>query len=415
MRDVFTIPTTLADDPILLQRMRHAALAEIERQRLIIAALQRNRFGRRSEKLGAAAMQQGTEDLEQSVAEQEAGLEAALSRTNPPKQSGSGGSARPLRSEPAKRNRGALPVHLPRVEQVIDVEDKTWPCCGGSLHWIGDTTAEMLDYVPEHLRVLVIRRPRYGCRGCAEKIVQAPAPECPIAGGMASEALVAHVLVDKYNDCTPLHRQAEILARQGIQLDRSTLANWVGRACWWLRPLHELLLSSVISSPVLFADDTTLPVLDPGRRRTETGRLWCYAVDPEPWNGPGHSAVADVYSKDRKGEHPASHLQNFSGVLQVDGYQGFNAVLRGEKGETRKLAFCMVHARRKFYDIYVSDKSPIAEEALRRIAALYQIEAETRSTSAENRRSVRQQRSRPLFEALHEWLTQQLGRAYALP
>ena len=315
--------------------------------------------------LGEAAVQLGIEDLEQSVAEQAALLEAAASPAISPQQNG---SARAPRTEPVKRNRGALPADLPRVEQVIDVEDKACPCCGGQLHPIGEDTAEMLDYVPAHLRVRVIRRPRYGCRSCAEGVVQAPAPDRPIDGGMATEALLAHVLVSKYCDSLPLYRQSEIFARQGIKLDRSTLCNWVGRACWWLAPMHELLLSTVLASPVLFADDTTLPVLDPGRGRTKTGRLWCYAIDPRPWNGPGHPAAAYVYSEDRKGVHPASHLQDFAGVIQVDGYQGFGAVLQGEHGDTRELAYCFAHARRKFYDLYVFDASPIAGEALQRIA-----------------------------------------------
>ena len=144
----------------------------------------------------------------------------------------------------------------------------------------------MLDYVPAQLRVRLIRRPRYGCRACEEAVVQAPAPERPIDGGMATEALLAHVLVSKYGDHLPLYRQSQIFARQGLMLDRSTLCNWVGRACWWLAPLHELVLSTVLTSPKVFADDTTLPVLDPGRGRTKTGRLWCYAVDNRPWCGP---------------------------------------------------------------------------------------------------------------------------------
>lgn len=404
---MFTVPTTLPDEPVLLQQMLRAALAEIERQRLIIAALKRHRFGRRSEKLGEEAVQLGIEDLEQSVAEQAAVLEAAMSRATSPKQ---GGVAHAPRTEPAKRNRGALPTSLPQVEQVIDIKDKTCPCCRGPLHLIGEDTTSMLDYVPINVVVRVIRRPRYGCRSCEAAIVQAPAPERPITGGMATEALLAHVVVSKYCDHQPLNRQSEILARQGIKLDRSTLCNWVGRVCWWLAPLHELLLSTVLTAPVVFADDTTLPVLDPGRGRTKTGRLWCYAVDPRPWNGPGHPAAAYVYSEDRKGVHPAEVLRDFAGVIQVDGYQGFGAVLRGETGATRQLAFCLAHARRKFYDIYVSNESPIAWEALQRIAALYQIEAEINGTSAEHRRSVRQQRSRPIVEEMHEWLSQQLGR-----
>jgi len=401
------VPATLPDDPAALQQMLLAALAEIERQRLIIAALQRNRFGRRSEKLDDATVEHGIEDLEQSVAEQAAALDAAASGANTPKPNT---APRAPRTEPAKRNRGALPPELPRVEQVIDIADKTCPCCGEALHLIGEDRAEMLDYVPAHVRVRVIRRPRYGCRACEEAVVQAPAPARPIDGGMATEALLAQVLVNKFSDHLPLYRQSQIFARQGVTLDRSTLCNWVGRACWWLAPLHELVLSTVLASPKVFADDTTLPVLDPGRGRTKTGRLWCYAVDNRPWRGPGHPAAAYIYSEDRKGEHPQTHLRGFNGLLQVDGYAGFAGVLTDKADIAPKLAFCWAHARRKFYDVHVGTKSPLAEEALRRIAELYAIEDEIRGTPAEHRRAERQQHSRPLVEALRAWLTKQLER-----
>lgn len=404
---MFAVPTTLPDNPAALQQMLRAALAEIERQRLIIAALQRNRFGRRSEQLDEATVQQGAEDLEQSVAEQSAALDAAASRAAPPKTTT---APRMPRTEPAKRNRGALPAELPRVEQVIDVKNKVCPCCGGVLHLIGEDRTEMLDYVPAHFRVRVTRRPRYGCRACEATIVQAPACERPIDGGMATEALLAHVLVNKYSDHLPLYRQAQIFGRQGITLDRSTLCNWVGRACWWLAPLHELVLNTVLSSPQLFADDTTLPVLDPGRGRTKTGRLWCYAVDNRPWCGPGHPAAAYVYSEDRKGKHPQTHLHGFRGLLQVDGYAGFGGLVSSNTDEGPQLAFCWAHARRKFYDIHVATKAPLAEEALRRIAELYAIEADIRGIPAENRRLVRQQRSQLLVEAMHAWLTVQIER-----
>jgi transposase len=404
---VFTIPTSLPDDPAALQQMLRAALAEIERQRLIIAALQRNHFGRRSEKLDEAMVQHGIEDLEQSVAEQSAALDAAVARSAPPK---TVRPPRPPRTEPAKRNRGALPPELPRVEQVIDIQTKTCPCCGGPLHLIGDDRGEMLDYVPAHFRVRVTRRPRYACRSCGDAIVQAPALERPIDGGMATEALLAHVLVNKYSDHLPLYRQTQIFARQGITLDRSTLCNWVGRACWWLAPLHELLLRTVLASPMVFADDTTLPVLDPGRGRTKTGRLWCYATDNRPWCGPGHPAAAYVYSENRKGEHPQTHLRGFRGLLQVDGYAGFGGLLTAETDDGPQLAFCWAHVRRKFYDILVANHSPLAEETLRRIGELYAIEADIRGRPAANRRSQRQQRSRPLVESLHVWLTEQLER-----
>jgi transposase len=309
-----------------------------------------------------------------------------VARSAPPK---ADRPQRPPRPEPANRNRGALSAALPRVEQVIDIETRTCPCCGGTLHLIGDNRTEMLDYVPAHWRVRVTRRPRYACRTCGQAIVQAPAPERPIDRGMATEALLAQVLV-KYSDHLPLYRQVQTFARQGITLDRSTLCNWVGRACWWLAPLHELVPRTVLASPMVFADDTTLPLLDPGRGRTKTGRLWCYATDNRPWCGPGHPAAAHVYSENRNGEHPQTHLRGFRGLLQVDGYAGFGGLLTGEDDGTQ-LAFCWAHVRRKFYDIHVANHSPLAEEMLRRIGELYAIEADIRRTPAENRRWQRQQ------------------------
>ena len=228
---------------------------------------------------------------------------------------------------------------------------------------------------------------------------------------MPTEALVAHVVVSKFADALPLYRQAQMLERQGgIKLDRSTLANWVGRACWRLTPLYELMLGTVLGSAKVFADDTTLPVLDPGRGRTKTGRLWCYAVDDRPWKGPGHPIAAYVYSDDRKNERPAGHLAEFRGVLQVDGYSGFKALAGARTDASVTLAFCWSHMRRHFYDQFVSDKSPLAAEVLARVSALYAIEAKIRGHPAEHRRAVRQERSRPIVEALHGWLHEQVTR-----
>src|SRR5215210_7727707 len=381
------------------QSRYEVAQAEIEKLRLLIRQLQRGQFGRRSEKLDPDQLQLGLEDLEQTVAAADAAQEAASRCSDTP---------RPPR--PRRRNLGALPAHLPRVEVLVDVEDKSCACCGGSLHVIGEDTSEMLDLVPAVLRVKVVRRPRYGCRACEEAVVQAPAPERPITGGMATEALLAHVLVAKYADFLPLYRQAQIFARQGIALDRSTLCDWVGRACWWLEPLWQLLRRHVMSSTRIFADDTRLPVLDPGRGRTKTGRLWGYAVDDRPWNGSTPPAVVYLYAEDRKGEHPAAHLAEFQGVLQVDGYSGFKSLLAGRPPDQIKLAFCWAHCRRGFYEIHQSNGSPLAAEALRRIGELYKVEAEIRGRPAEERRAVRQERGKPIVEALHAWLTIQLAR-----
>src|SRR4051794_35032952 len=319
----------------LAREERDAAQAEIEKLRLLIRQLKRGQFGRRSEKLDPDQLQLGLEDLEQTVAAAEAAQEEVAARNSTPRT-----------PRVRRRNLGALPAHLPRVEVLVDVEDKSCPCCGGALHVIGEDTSEMLDIVPAQLRVKVIRRPRYGCRTCEEAVVQAPAPERPITGGMATEALLAHVLVAKYADFLPLYRQAAIFARQGIELDRSTLCDWDGRACWWLEPLWRLLRRHVMASTRIFADDTTLPVLDPGRGRTKTGRLWGYAIDDRPWGGETPPAVVFLYAEDRKGEHPAAHLAGFRGILQVDGYSGFKSLLAGRPPDQIKLAFCWAHTIR---------------------------------------------------------------------
>src|SRR3954468_13635255 len=308
---------------------RDAAQAEIEKLRLLIRRLQRGQFGRRSERLDPDQLQLGLEDLEQTAAAAEAAQEAT-----------SRSSVSPRTPRARRRNLGALPAHLPRVEVLVDVEDKSCPCCGGALHVIGEDASEMLDIVPAQLRVKVIRRPRYACRACEEAVVQAPAPERPVTGGMASEALLAHVLVAKFCDHLPLYRQAAIFARQGIELDRSTLCDWVGRACWLLEPLWHLLRRHILGSTRIFADDTPLPVLDPGRGRTKTGRLWGYAVDDRPWGGEIPPAVVFLYAEDRKGEHPAAHLAGFEGILQVDGYSGFKRLLENRPPGAIRLAFC---------------------------------------------------------------------------
>ncbi len=376
---------------------RDTANAEVEKLQLLIKQLTRSRYGAHSEKIDPDQLQLGLEEVEQSL-----GAARAVVEVEPPDD-----QKATVERKPPQRNRGALPPHLARVETVVDVEDKRCPCCGGVMHVIGEDVSEMLDVVPALYRVKVIRRPRYGCRSCEGAVVQAPAPERPLTGGIATEAVLAQVLVAKYSDHLPLYRQAQIFARHGIDLDRSTLANWVGRACWWLRPLAELLLGSILSSPKIFADDTPVPVLDPGRGRTKTGRLWSYARDDRPWQGPLPPAVAYVYSENRQGVHPQSHLAEFTGVLQVDGYAGFNRVGSVE------LAFCWAHVRRKFFDFHHATGSPIAAEALRRIAELYQIEARIRGRSPDDRARVRQAGSTPLVDAMKTWLEQELGRVSA--
>ena len=363
--------------------------AENERLRQIIKELQRHRFGRRAESLPVDQLLLGLEEAEQIEAEGLAGEEA----TDPVKHAD--------RVRKRRANRGSLPTHLPRIEQIIDVQDKTCPCCRGELHAMGEDVSERLDIVPAQFRVIVTRRPKYACRACEEVVVQAPAPARLVECGIPTEATVAHVLVSKYADHLPLYRQAQIYGRQGVNLDRSTLADWVGKAAFLLRPVHERLFERLKASTKLFADETTAPVLDPGRGRTKTGQFFAYARDERPWGGADPPGVTYLYAPDRKAEQPIRHLQGFTGVLQVDGYAGYKT-LAGKNAVS--LAFCWSHVRRKFYDLAQAGPAPIASEALLRIAELYRIESDIRGRFAEERRDARQARSRPIVEALEPWL-----------
>jgi transposase len=392
--------SALPDDVQTLQRMVRTlvadrtalseAQAEIERLRLIVQRLQRSQFGQRAERLDDHQLLFGFEDIETDIARAEAKL--------PPEEV----KAQQRRSQ---TDRPSLPGHLPREDLRLDIEHSACPCCGGQLHVIGETVSEMLDHMPAQLRVIRIRRLRHGCRACGT-IHQSPAPERPIAKGLASAALLAHVLVAKYCDHLPLYRQSQIFARQGVELDRSTLANWVGGAVWWLEPLQARLAEHVFASHKLFADDTPIPVLDPGRGRTKTGRLWVYARDDRPWCGPDPPAVVYLYSPDRRSERPAVHLARFRGVVQVDGYPGFERL----RSDGIQLAACWAHARRKFYEVHQATGSPIAAEALRRIAELYAIEKTIGGRPADARQHVRQSRSLPLIEGMKTWLETAFNR-----
>ena len=384
----------LPDDPETLKAMLIAERQRAERLVAIIKDLQRHRFGRRAESLPEDQLLLALEDAEQGEA-----AEAAANEARSP-------AARAEGSRKRRANRGALPAHLPRIETLVDVEDKTCPCCKGALHRIGEDVSEKLDVVPAQFRVLVVRRPKYACRACESVVVQSPAPARLIEGGLPTEATVAHVLVSKYADHLPLYRQAQIYERQGIRLDRSTLADWVGRAAFHLRPVHERILAHLKSSTKLFADETTAPVLDPGRGRTKTGQLWAYARDDRPWGGTDPPAVAYVYAPDRTASQPIAHLAGFKGVLQVDGYAGYSAL--ADKGDVT-LAFCWAHLRRRFYERAVAEVSPIANEALQRVAALYRIEADIRGCEPDKRRAVRQERSRPIVAELEPWLREKLA------
>ena len=291
------------------ERAEKAQLAsQNDRLRHLIRQLQRLQFGRRSEKLDPDQLNLALEDIEQAIAETEAEKEKA----NP--------AFKRARTETRRAGRGSLPEHLPRVEIVIEPEDTACPCCGGAMQVIGEDRSSRLDVIPAQYRVIVTRRPKYACRTCQEGVVQAAAPARLIAGGLPTERLVAQVLVAKYADHCPLYRQSQILARQGIAIDRSTLAFWVGYAAAEITPLWRLMREELLRSTKLFVDETTAPVLDPGRGRTKTGYFWVLARDDRPWRGRAPPAVVYSYAPGRGAEHAIALLRGYTGVLQTDAY-----------------------------------------------------------------------------------------------
>ena len=366
--------------------------SEIEHLKLLIAKLQRMQFGRKSEK------------LERQIEQLELRLEDLQSRpvenaSQPESKSAATASAL-LISAAAKPTRHPLPDHLPRQTQTHTPKESACPDCGGALSKLGEDVSEMLEYVPASFFVVRHVRPKLSCTKC-DQIVQAAAPTRPIERGVAGPGLLAHVLVSKYADHLPLYRQSEIYARHGVELERSTLADWVGGSSQLLEPLIEVLRRYVVAASKLHADDTPVPVLAPGNGKTKTGRLWTYVRDDRPAGDTAAPAVWFAYSPDRKGEHPEQHLRTFRGALQADAYAGFNQLYQ-EDGRIQEVA-CWAHVRRKFYDLQQAHASPIASEALERIAALYAIEKEIRGRSPHERQQVRTTRARPLLQSLQEW------------
>ncbi len=368
-----------------------------DRLERLVEEFRRMLFGKRSEKLDPDQLELAFEDIETAIASVEAEIE---------KPDQDVGGKKPRRNG----NRGALPKHLPREDVVIEPES-TICSCGACMHRIGEDRSERLDVIPAQFKVIVTRRPKYACRACQAGVVQAPAPDRLIQGGIPTEGLVAHVLVGKYADHLPLYRQAQIFSRSGVDLDRSTLADWVGRAAFELRPVFDRLVGHLKTSSKLFMDETRAPVLDPGRGKTKTGYLWALARDDRPWGGTDPPGIAYFYAPGRGGAHAQDFLDGFTGILQVDGYAGYNRLTRpGRAGGPLALAYCWAHARRKLYEIVNSGPSPIAEDGLRQIAALYRIEAHISGRSADQRREYRQQHAVPLIEAFESWLGVQRSR-----
>jgi len=389
-----TLPSIDELDRASLQALVASLYAKIEHLELVVAKLQRMQFGRKSEKL-----HHHIEQLQLQLGE----LEAARSNEPTP---AAAEKPQPKTVPSKQRKDRALPGHLRRETQTHPPKQKRCPECSGTLRKLGEDVSEMLEYIPASFFVIRHVRPKMSCTRCS-CVVQAPAPSRPIDRSMAGPALLAHVFTGKFCDHLPYYRQSQIYARDGIYLDRSTLSKWGGEGSLLIEPLVEALRRYVLNTEKLHGDDTPLPVLAPGNGKTKQGRFWTYVRDNRPAGDMSPPAVWFTYSSDRRGEHPQQHLANFRGILQADAFAGFNKLY--ESGAIQE-APCMAHIRRKFFDLMEAHQSPTATEAIERIAALYQIEAEIRGRPAEERRQVRQERARPLMEQMHEWLKISLSK-----
>ena len=374
---------------------RDALIAKLAAE---IARLRRWRFGRSAERMTdtVAQLELALEQLQGAACGEAPSVQAA-----PALEANDDTVASEPRVIALRRPARRLPAHLPRETITHAPAHCACPDCGSPLRRLGEDICEVLDFVPGYFQVMRHVRPKLSCRQCA-RVVQAPAPSRPIERGLAGVGLLAQVIVAKYADHTPLYRQQGIYRRAGVELERATLAQWVGQAAKLLAPLAGAVARHVLAAQKVHTDDTPVPVLDPGRGRTKTGRMWTYVRDDRPAASRAPPAVWYCYSPDRQGQHPREHLKRYAGILQADGYTGYGAIY--ESGEVLEAA-CWAHVRRKFYDIHVADRSPIAAEAIRRIGLLYAIEREVRGKPPGARRALRQARAAPVLEALHGWLS----------
>ena len=384
------------DDPVELRAMNRLLADEVKSQALLIEKLKhqlagqnRHRFGVRSESL---------DQLNLTFEEDEAIAEAASEQTQPETPSAED-------NPPRQHSRKPLPDHLDRHDEVLSPGDDCTRC-GGKLKTLGEDVTEELEYVPGRFVVNRIVRPRKACAGC-EAIVQLPLPSRPIERGRPGPGLLAHVLVSKYADHLPLYRQSQIYAREGVDLDRSTMADWVGSSTALLEPLADEIGRIVRRGDALFADDTPVKMQAPGHKKTKTARVWIYVRDERPWSGSSPPCAWYQFTIDRKGEHPVSHLAGYKGWVHADGYSGFNGLFGENKADEMA---CMAHVRRKFVDVFASQGNAIAEEAIRRIAELYSVEKEARGKSPDVRVALRQARSKQIFDDLEAWLHAQLTK-----
>ena len=374
--EIIGFKAELRSRDVLIEKLKHQ-----------LAGLRRHRFGATSEALDQLELTLEEEEIARA-AETPATIEAD----------------EPV-EEKRRPKRKPLPGHLPRNETVLAPGDACG-ACGGRLKRLGEDVTEELEYVPGRFVVNRIVRPRMAC-ACCEKIHQAPLPSRPIERGRPGPGLLAHVLVSKYADHLPLYRQSQIFARDGIDLERSTLTDWVGKSTALLEPLAAAIGRHVLRGDAIFADDTPVKMQAPGLGKTKTARLWAYARDERPFAGHAPPAAWYQFSTDRKAKRPRAHLRDFEGWMHADGYAGFEELYRS--GGVREVA-CMAHIRRKFVDVHQSQGSAIAEEAIKRIAQLYAVEKEARGQSPDIRQAIRQDKAKPILDDLEAWLHLQLPK-----
>lgn len=364
--------------------------AEIEQLKSQLAELKRLHFGQSSEKV---KRQIGR--LEKQLSELEEEQIRALALRDP-------GVPKALRQSPARK---PLPAELPREIRRLEPQEEACPKCGGELKPLGEDVSEQLELLKSAFKTIQTVRPKKACGRC-DCIVQAPAPSRPIERGIAGPGLLARVVMSKYGEHTPLYRQSEIYARQGVELSRSLLGHWVDAISELLRPLIDEIQRTVLQAGKVHGDDTPVQVQEPGSGKTRTGRLWAYVRDDRNAGSTEAPAIWFNYSPDRKGVHPKIHLKNYQGILQADAYTGFDELYKN--GAIQEAA-CMAHARRKIYDVHVRHPSPTTTEALERIGKLYAIEAEIRGQTADHRLAVRQEKTLPLLQGLGSWVEEKLS------
>ncbi len=385
----------LPDDPAELRVISELLMAEVKSQALMIEKLKHQLAGQNHHRFGIKS--ESADQLNLAFEEDEQIADAAVEAAQPIDKSA---EEKPKR----QHSRKPLPEHLERHDEILSIGEACH--CGGKLKQLGEDITEELEYVPGRFVVNRIIRPRMACADC-EAISQAPLPSRPIERGRPGAGLLAHVLVSKYADHLPLYRQSQIYAREGIDIDRSTMADWVGRSTALLEPLADAIGRQARRGQAIFADDTPVKMQAPGHKRTKTARVWAYVRDERAWNGQAPPCAWYQFTVDRKGEHPVNHLHGYQGWVHADGYSGFNGVFAQDKAHEMA---CMAHIRRKFVDVYASQGNAIAEEAIKRIADLYGVEKAARGKPHEERVAIRQSQAKPIFDDLENWLHAQLPK-----